>query len=45
MLVKWAGTTNEDATWENERWFAHTYSAFILKGKDDFKKGADGDIM
>lgn len=34
VLVKWAGTTREDATWENLWRFSKTYPDFILEDKD-----------
>ncbi|KAK4845058.1 hypothetical protein QYF36_000274 [Acer negundo] len=34
ILVKWVGTSNEDATWKNQWHFSRTYPDFILEDKD-----------
>ena len=34
ILVKWAGSPREDATWENRRRFARMYPDFLLEDKE-----------
>ncbi|KAL5742200.1 hypothetical protein ACOSP7_028932 [Xanthoceras sorbifolium] len=37
VLIKWAGASVEDATWENLWRFSHTYPQFILEDNDTLR--------